>query len=51
MTRRPDLAYALLFLLVIVACLAIVGTVEGRSLDPNTGCRWDEVLTADGTCR
>ena len=51
MTRRPDLAYALFFLLILVVCLAIVGTVEQHTLNPDTSCRWDEVLTADGSCR
>lgn len=48
---RPEWAWVCLFVLIFVAGLAIVGTVEGHSLDPNTGCRWDEILDSSGVCR
>lgn len=48
---RPEWAYAFLFLLIVVAALAIVGTVEHGSLNPENGCAWNEVLDARGVCR
>lgn len=48
---RRDVAVGLLVLLVVLVCLAIAGTVEGRSLNPENGCQWGEVRTAQGDCR
>lgn len=48
---RPEWAWALLFALILIAGLAIVGRVEEKSLNPNTGCAWNEILDARGVCR
>ena len=44
-------AYGLLALLIIVACIVVVGVVEGSSLNPDTDCAWNQVRTSAGECR
>lgn len=51
MTSSRETALLWLALLIVLACLAVAGTVEGSSLDPVTDCAWGEILTSDGTCR
>lgn len=50
-TSARSVALAILLIFFFVAAFAIVGTVERRSLNPDTDCRWDEIRLADGTCR
>lgn len=48
---RRDTWLAAGAIILVLACLLIVGAIEGSSLNPDTDCRWDEVRTVDGTCR
>jgi len=50
-TRYPHAFVALLVMAVVIACLAIASHVEATSLNPDTGCRQTEILTAAGECR